>query len=121
VESVRPPNRRWSDRPSLQRLHRVRCRFRGMTARDERAARIKAIVEEILARPVDYEKLAAREAARTDPWRWYCRLCGATGAFDHGETAREQRDGDARAHLDETRCGRHGMTGWTESGRLLHV
>ncbi len=54
---------------------------------------------------------------RTDPWRWYCRICGA-----EGEAAEEAvRDLDAAAHLEDTPCGRHAVTGWVTSGRLLHV
>jgi hypothetical protein len=75
------------------------------------------IIREILGRPVDYIRLAAEQAARTDPWRWYCRLCGARGeAADPGT-----RDAAARAHLESEPCGRHDCTGWAEAGRLLHV
>ena len=93
---------------------------------EERAERerltpyLEALVD-ILSRPVDYEKLAAEEAARTDPWRWYCRLCGAGGAVDDGPGARERRDEDAAGHLFATPCGRHEIAGRAESGRLLHV
>ena len=83
--------------------------------------RLAAIVDDVLSRPVDYEKLAAEEAARTDPWRWYCRLCGTAGAVDHGPGARERRDEAAEKHLRETPCGRHAIPGRAESGRLLHV
>ena len=75
------------------------------------------VISELLFRPVDYAKLAAEEAARTDPWRWYCRICGAKGEAPESS----ERDEAARAHLDETECGRHEVTGWTGSGRLLHV
>ena len=71
----------------------------------------------LAARPVDWEKLAAGEAARTDPWRWYCRLCGA-----RGEAAdRDARDRDAGEHLRTAPCGRHGVAGRAGAGRLLHV
>jgi hypothetical protein len=79
---------------------------------------------EAVSRPVDYEKLAAEEAARTDPWKWYCRLCGATGSVDHtGDRVADEdvRDAAAFAHLTDTRCGQHGVLGWEKSGRLLHV
>lgn len=55
--------------------------------------------------------------ARTDPWRWYCRLCGAKGeAADPAA-----RDQAARDHLAQAPCGRHELTGWAAAGRLLHV
>jgi len=66
-------------------------------------------------------ELAEEEAARTDPWRWYCRLCGAEGSVDHGPAAREARDEAAEEHLRETPCGRREVTAREESGRLLHV
>jgi hypothetical protein len=62
-------------------------------------------------------ELAEEEAARADPWRWYCRLCGATGEED---TAEEQVR-SARAHLTETPCGRHGVRREEKWGRLIHV
>jgi len=78
---------------------------------------LSRLVDEILSRPVDREKLAAEEAARTDPWRWYCRLCGTRGeAAERGD-----RDRDARAHLADTRCGRHAVVRTEEAGRLMHV
>lgn len=82
---------------------------------------LEGLAQRIMERGVDWEKLAAEEAARTDPWRWYCRLCGAKGAVDHGPGAREQRDRDAEDHLRETPCGRHTIPARAESGRLLHV
>lgn len=79
------------------------------------------LAQQIIERGVDQDKLAAHEAARTDPWRWYCRLCGPKGAVDNGPGARESRDKAAEEHLRDTPCGRHAVTGWSESGRLLHV
>jgi hypothetical protein len=79
------------------------------------------LAQRIMERGIDWEKLAAQEAARTGPWGWYCRLCGATGAVDDGTGARDARDKDARAHLAEMPCGRYEITGWAEAGRLLHV
>lgn len=77
-----------------------------------------ALAERILAdlreNPPSLEVLAADTAARTDPWRWYCRLCGSKG--DAAEP--EARDEAARAHLRETPCGRHEVTGWAAAGRL---
>lgn len=81
--------------------------------RDKIIAALRKIVEQ----PADLEKLAAREAARTDPWRWYCRLCGATGE----DPDRGGRDWEAGEHLRITRCGRYEITGSAEAGRLLHV
>ena len=92
----------------------------GLTVDDEVLQRIL----EIVSRPIDYEALAAEEAARTDPWRWYCRLCGATGSVDHsGDRGTDEmaRDVAGMTHLTETRCGRHDVRGWEKSGRLLHV
>jgi hypothetical protein len=76
-----------------------------------------AILRDILENPPDPARLAAEEAARTDPWRWYCRLCGATGEAAN----RQPRDELAREHLDKAPCGRYEVTGWASSGRLLHV
>lgn len=84
---------------------------------DDLRARLEGIVQRVLSRPADLEALAAEEAARTDPWRWYCRLCGAGG-----EAGREdERDAEAAMHLETTPCGRHDMTGTSRHGRLLHV
>lgn len=74
-------------------------------------------VLETIADPEFYVRLAAEEAARTDPWRWYCRLCGATGE----DPDRGGRDWEAGEHLRTTACGRHEIAGCRESGRLLHV
>jgi hypothetical protein len=79
---------------------------------------------DIVRRPIDYAALAAREAARTDPWKWYCRLCGAKGSVNHTgdlEADEKARDAAGLAHLTETACGRHDVRGWEKSGRLLHV
>jgi hypothetical protein len=75
------------------------------------------VLRDLAGNPAGEEKLAAEEAARADPWCWYCRLCGARGS----EPGREARDTAARAHLGETPCGRHAVTGWAEAGHLLHV
>jgi len=77
------------------------------------AARIRAEVSDA-AFPA---RLAAEEARRTDPWRWYCRLCGAEGEAPE----RAGRDAAAVAHLTETPCGRHAVRASSERGRLLHV
>jgi hypothetical protein len=54
---------------------------------------------------------------RTDPWRWYCRLCGAAG-----DAATEvTRSVAAHAHLRETKCGQGTKLGWNEAGRLVHI
>lgn len=71
----------------------------------------------MLAQPVDWEKLAAEEAARTDPWRWYCRLCGQRGEA----STEEERDAGAAAHMRDTPCGRHEIHRAEKAGRLLHV
>lgn len=84
---------------------------------DDLRAYLSGIVDRVLARPADLEALAAEEAARTDPWRWCCRLCGA-----EGEAGREdERDAGAAMHLETTPCGRHATTGTSRHGRLLHV
>jgi hypothetical protein len=87
----------------------------------EERDRIVARLREIALNPPTPAEIAAREAARTDPWRWYCRTCGARGAVDDGPGARELRDREAGEHLCETDCGRHEIAGREESGRLLHV
>lgn len=57
---------------------------------------------------------------RTDPWRWYCRTCGAKGANeDEGE-----RDREARAHAaqcQEWQVREALIIETRASGRLLHV
>jgi hypothetical protein len=83
--------------------------------------RIIARLRDIALNPPSPAEIAAREAARTDPWRWYCRTCGAKGAVDDGSGAREARDEAAAAHLRETGCGRDEVTAREESGRLLHM
>jgi hypothetical protein len=83
--------------------------------------KLAEIAQQVIEQGVDYEKLAEEEAARTDPWRWYCRLCGAEGAVSDGLGAREYRDKAAEEHLRETRCGRFEVPAREESGRLLHV
>lgn len=79
--------------------------------------RLVAILRDLAENPPDPAKLAAETAARTDPWRWYCRLCGGKGQAD----TEQERDALGRAHLAGTRCGRHEVTGWEKAGRLLHV
>lgn len=88
-----------------------------MTNRDELVARLR----EIALNPLTPAQIAAREAARTDPWRWYCRLCGAEGAVSDGLGAREYRDKTAEEHLTDTHCGLDEVHDREESGRLLHV
>jgi len=75
------------------------------------------LIRRICENPPDPEKLAAAEAARTDPWRWYCRTCGERGEAPEPGT----RDEGAAAHLASTPCGRHAIPGRAEAGRLLHV
>jgi hypothetical protein len=82
----------------------------------ELAAWARKILAEV-SDPMFPVRLAAEQARRTDPWRWYCRLCGATGEAPE----RPERDAAAVAHLTETPCGRHGVGTSAESGRLLHV
>jgi len=90
-------------------------------SRDGIAEYLTRLAMQIIERGVDYEKLAAEEAARTDPWRWYCRLCGVQGAVADGPGARERRDEEAAGHLSGTPCGRYEIEARSESGRLLHV
>jgi hypothetical protein len=80
-------------------------------------AEIVARLWEIALNPPTPAELAAREAARTDPWRWYCRECGATGE-DQDPGA---RDWEAGEHLRTTRCGRNEVVGMDWFGRTLHV
>lgn len=68
--------------------------------------------------PEFQQRLAKRAAERTDPWRWYCRLCGAEGEHEDRVASRE----GAYAHIaDGQRCGRGRFQGVSECGRLLHV
>jgi hypothetical protein len=62
-------------------------------------------------------QLAEHEATRTDPWRWYCRLCGAEGQADNYP----ERDREAFAHVDACPHGRFADVRTAEHGRLLHV
>lgn len=79
--------------------------------------RLVAMLRDLALNPPAQAELDAKTAARADPWRWYCRLCG-----DKGEAPTEhERDALGRAHLNETSCGRHEVTGWEKAGRLLHV
>ena len=80
------------------------------------AMSLDKLLRDIMRGP-DPAALAAREAARTDPWRWYCRLCGASGESD----GRAERDQAALAHLNSTPCGDHRFPGRAWAGRLLHV
>ena len=81
---------------------------------------LERLIDKIL-QPIDYAAIAAHEAARTDPWVYYCRLCGQRESIPHGIGAQEERDALARLHLATTRCGRGRSIGWETSGRLLHV
>lgn len=54
---------------------------------------------------------------RTDPWRWYCRLCGATGSC----VTDVERNVRAFAHLRHGPCGEGVMLGQAAFGHLLHV
>lgn len=67
--------------------------------------------------PEHKQRLAEEEAARTDPWRWYCRICGAEWQDD----SRIVRNDQAREHLAGTTCGRGTRLGEAEAGRLSHV
>ena len=78
---------------------------------------IAKLLRDIWENPPDPGKLAAAEAARTDPWRWYCRICGAKGEAA-GPGA---RDTAAMSHLGNAGCGRHPTLGRAMAGRLLHV
>jgi len=86
-------------------------------APDDPAGAIARIIRDIADRPIDPARLAAKEAARTDPWRWYCRHCGEKGEAADPAT----RDQAGKAHLEQAPCGRHEITGWVTAGRLLHV
>lgn len=68
--------------------------------------------------PAFQQRLAKREAERTDPWRWYCRLCSASGEHEDRVASRE----GAYAHIAEGQpCGAGRLIGASEVGRLLHV
>ena len=78
---------------------------------------LEALARRVMEHGIDREKLAAEEAARTDPWRWYCRLCGAKGEA----AIAADRDAQAVAHMRDTRCGQHEIHRSEAAGRLLHV
>lgn len=65
----------------------------------------------------DAIRLAEHTAARTDPWCWYCRRCGAKGAEDDEQS----RDTAAFAHVDTCPLGRGVRVGTDAAGRLRHV
>ena len=55
---------------------------------------------------------------RTDPWRWYCRLCGERGERQTGL----ERDEAALSHTGNCPSGPpHELLGWASEGRLVHV
>ena len=54
---------------------------------------------------------------RTDPWRWYCRICGAEGDTPDRDT----RDAAARAHVEGEHWRDGDVLGWDEAGRLAHA
>jgi hypothetical protein len=82
-----------------------------MSAEDRRGAVLDRL-RAALADPDPPGKVEATQAARTDPWRWYCRLCGEEGSDP-------SRDGAAWAHVEAA----HGLGDLrsAEAGRLLHV
>lgn len=86
-----------------------------MTTREDIIRQLVAITQGDLN---EFRQAAeARARARPGPWPWYCRLCGATGEAP----TEEDRDAAGRAHLKQTRCGQHAVTGWATAGKLLHV
>jgi hypothetical protein len=68
--------------------------------------------------PQFQQRLAQRQLERTDPWKWYCRLCGARGESDSRTASRDE----AYAHIaDGQPCGHGAVKDQAEHGRLLHV
>lgn len=61
--------------------------------------------------------VARAQAERTDPWRWYCRICGAKGA----DPSRVVRNDQALDHAKECPPGGRPNIDTSETGRLLHV
>lgn len=57
------------------------------------------------------------ETSRTDPFRWYCRLCGAQGEHEQMAT----RDRLAQQHLEQSDRGLGIRPGRAETGRVLQV
>lgn len=58
------------------------------------------------------------DAVRTDPWIWYCRICGATGADGDPEA----RDQAGLNHVNrECTCSDRPNLCQSEHGRLLHL
>lgn len=78
---------------------------------------VRALLARIISDPDYASRRAAREAARTDPWCWYCRRCGAEGADDSRVTRNEQ----AYEHTQACASGVGPRAGSSEAGRLLHV
>jgi hypothetical protein len=62
-------------------------------------------------------RLAEYESNRTDPWRWYCRTCGAEGQAD----TEQERDQAGYAHLSVCPHGLRVNVGTESIGRLRHV
>lgn len=76
---------------------------------------------DLLADPVwqaEHElRLATYEAARTDPWRWYCRTCGAEGEAEKQHI----RDRDAYRHIISPEGHGRPAVRVASHGRLKHV
>lgn len=62
-------------------------------------------------------EIARRSAARTDPWRWYCRLCGQAGR----SADRTVRNAEAYGHVGSDGPHAKPTVAADEAGRLLHV
>jgi hypothetical protein len=71
----------------------------------------------IIADPVRQAEGELYEENRTDPYRWYCRKCGAEGEA----TEASERDSDAYSHVEERPCGVGPTLGTAASGHLLHL
>jgi hypothetical protein len=84
---------------------------------DEQMERLLKMAAEV--HTVEFQqRLAEREAARTDPWRWYCRLCGETGESQERVVVMA----DAHGHIDDGQpCGHGRVKAESIAGRLLHV
>jgi hypothetical protein len=72
---------------------------------------------DMLSDPIRQAEAILHEKNRTDPWSWYCRICGATG--EH--TTRPGRDAQAMDHVVTMHWHSDDTWGQAEAGHLLHI
>ena len=85
---------------------------------EELFKRTLRLIVDPVARQEHEHQVALKEAERTDPWRYYCRLCGHK---DQNESRTELID-MAMAHIaDGQPCGAGSIKMADQAGRLMHV